>query len=585
MRTLRATLLLAFIALSACATAPGRIEEIDTGRARALHEQGDFRGAALEYERLADDNRRARDALLLAAAESLREEGDFAGIASLAAQIRPDRLTASQRMRLDLLEAEAAIEAGDGERALSLATLPDSTIDRATELRAREIRARALATAGRPIEAVRERLALAAELDEHERASNEEDVFAILGAAEIPMLQAELAQLEPGDPLRPWIERALRARGSVPARTFVRPTREVGTLLPGERPDAWQREGYSAAAARVAVLLPLSGSLGAAGRAVRDGFFAAYFADESSRPAVRLFDTGESTGGAVAAYERAVADGARRVVGPLAREQVAALFAQVAVGVPVLALNHPDDNEPPPAGSQLFGLLPDEEAAFAAERALERGYRTAAVFAGNEDWSARAALAFRAQFEAKGGIVAGEARLRGEGAAYASAISQAVGGGVDVVFVAARPVQARQLVPQLRARGMTATPILATSHVYAGSPNRGLDRDLDGVEFCDAPWLFDLVPGLSSRERIARDLPAAASAGRLFAFGMDAYRLLPYLDWLGANPEAYLPGASGQLSIDGFGRVRRTLAWLRFAEGVPRSADGALVSDPGASAP
>ncbi|HVF35599.1 MAG TPA: penicillin-binding protein activator [Candidatus Saccharimonadia bacterium] len=581
MRTLQATLLLVLLALTACATSPGRIEEVDSGHARALHEQGEFRLAALEYERLADDHRGARDALLLAAAESLREEGDFAGVAAIAARIRPERLSASQLIRLDLLEAEAAIDAGDGERALSLATLPDGITDHATQVRAREIRARALAAAGRPIESVRERLALAAELDEQERASNEGDLVATLGAVEVPLLQSELARLEPGDPLRPWLERALRSKGSVPARIFVRPTREVGTLLPGERPDAWQREGYSAAAGRIALLLPLSGNLGSAGRAVRDGFFAAYFADESARPAVRLFDTGETTDGVVAAYQRAVQDGARRVVGPLAREQVAALFSEVAVTAPVLALNHPDDNEPPPAGSQLFGLLPDEEAAYAAERALERGYRTAAVFSGDEDWSSRAALAFRAQFEAKGGVVAGDARLRGEGAAYADAIARAVGGGVDVVFVTARPTQARQLVPQLRARGMTATPILATSHVYGGTPNRGLDRDLDGVEFCDAPWLFGLAPGLPARERIARDLPAAGSAARLFAFGMDAYRLLPYLDWLGANPEAYLPGASGQLSIDGFGRVRRTLAWLRFSDGVPRSADGALSSDGG----
>ncbi|HET9483171.1 MAG TPA: penicillin-binding protein activator, partial [Xanthomonadales bacterium] len=258
---------------------------------------------------------------------------------------------------------------------------------------------------------------------------------------------------------------------------------------------------------------------------------------------------------------------------------------RVEISAPVLALNHPDDAEPPPAGSQLFGLLPDEEAAFAAERALERGHRTVAVFAGDEDWSGRAALAFRAQFEAGGGVVAGESRLHGGGVDYGSAIAQAVGGGVDAVFVAARPQQARLLVPQLRSRGMTGTPIFATSHVYTGSPNRGLDRDLNGVEFADAPWLFGLAAGMPNRERVARDIPAAGAAGRLFAFGMDAYRLLPYLDWLGANPDAYLPGASGQLSIDGFGRVRRTLSWLRFTDGVPHSADGMLTHDPGAGSP
>lgn len=586
MRTPKASLLLVALVLSACATAPGRIEETDTAQARALYEEGDFVGAAAEYERLAGANRRTRDALLLAAAEALREEGDHARVAAVAQRIRRDRLAPAQQVRLDLLAAETALANGDPERALSIATMPDASLSPAQRARAREIRARALAASGRPLEAARERLALAASLPPEERASNEEDVLQALGALDVAALQRELAGIGADDPLRPWLERSLRLKGSVPARVFVKPTREVGTLLPGDRPGSdWSREGYSRGPARVALLLPLSGPLATAGRAVRDGFLAAYFADDQARPGVRLFDTGDTAEGAIAAYGRAVEDGNERMVGPLSRDQVEALFAQVSINVPVLALNHPDDGEPPPAGSQLFGLLPDEEAALAAERALERGYRNVAVFAGEEDWSTRAAIAFRAQFEAGGGVVAGEGRLRETAVDLATTIASAVGGGVDAVFLAARPQQARLLVPQLRARGMTATPILATSHVYAGAPNRGLDRDLDGVEFCDAPWLFGLTPGLPSRERLARDLPAAGAGGRLFAFGMDAYRLLPYLDWLGANHDAYLPGASGQLSIDGFGRVRRTLSWLRFEDGVPRAADGVLVSEEGSPAP
>jgi outer membrane PBP1 activator LpoA protein len=92
--------------------------------------------------------------------------------------------------------------------------------------------------------------------------------------------------------------------------------------------------------------------------------------------------------------------------------------------------------------------------------------------------------------------------------------------------------------------------------------------------------MFGLAAGLPPREALARQLATAASAPRLFAFGIDAYRLLPYLDWLAANPDAYLPGASGQLAVDRFGRVRRLMAWLRFVDGVPQSADGALSAEP-----
>jgi len=131
-------------------------------------------------------------------------------------------------------------------------------------------------------------------------------------------------------------------------------------------------------------------------------------------------------------------------------------------------------------------------------------------------------------------------------------------------------------VPQLRAHGLVDTPVLATSQIYGGSPSRGLDRDLDGVEFCDAPWLHGLSTGLPERDLIRSVLPSSEANPRLFAFGMDAYRLIPYLDWLGRNSDAFINGASGQLSLDAFGRVHRGLAWLRFEGGVPRAADGAL---------
>ena len=59
---------------------------------------------------------------------------------------------------------------------------------------------------------------------------------------------------------------------------------------------------------------------------------------------------------------------------------------------------------------------------------------------------------------------------------------------------------------------------------------------------------------------------------------MDAYRLVPFLEGLGAHPDAYLEGANGQLTVDSVGRVRRLPAWLRFVEGQPRAIEGALLA-------
>jgi outer membrane PBP1 activator LpoA protein len=136
------------------------------------------------------------------------------------------------------------------------------------------------------------------------------------------------------------------------------------------------------------------------------------------------------------------------------------------------------------------------------------------------------------------------------------------------------------LVPQLKIASVAA-PVFATSHVYSGDANPGLDRDLDGVEFCDAPWLFGPVPGRPDRATISRQIASANGVGaRLFAFGMDAYALLPYMDWLIAHPDAYLDGATGQLTADSFGRVHRLIGWARFSNGIARPAEGALSAMP-----
>jgi uncharacterized protein len=576
------SLSLLVLVLAACASGGGTVEEIDASTPRMLAEEGDYRGAAAAYEALAKRNRRQRDALLLAAAEALREEGDWAGVASTLERVRRKNLFQPQLHRADLLLAEVALARGDATSALTLAVLPDDEDDVAMRVRAAEVRARALAANGQFVESAMERVRLNALLPAGERAANESELLETLAGADVKLLADAVGDLPPADPLRPWLERAVRLKGAVPPRVIPRPTRQAGTLLPDGA--AYSREGY-AATTRVALLLPLSGPLAPAGAAVRDGFLSAYFADQDARPGVRVFDAGATVETALDAYRLAVADGSVRVIGPLAREQVAAVQSSTELTVPLLALNHPEDGTAPPVGSQQFGLLPDDEAALAAEYAVSRNLRRAIVLAATEEWSERAALAFRAQLEQLGGEVVGESRLPATGVDYATALTQASAGGPhDFVFLAVRPAQGRLVVPQLRARG-TPGPILATSHIYSGTVNRPLDRDLNDVEFCDAPWLFNLATGVPPREALARKLTTAASNPRLFAFGMDAYRLLPYLDWLAQNPDAYLPGASGQLAIDEFGRVRRLLTWMRFSDGVPRSADGALSPEVDAVAP
>ncbi|WP_395684277.1 penicillin-binding protein activator [Dokdonella sp.] len=586
-----ALVLLAALALASCATmgdfgeraGGSTAASAEAGHAEQLYTQGQLDQAATEFLALADAARGDAAAhYRLRAAEVMRDRGDIEGAARALGDIKRRRLHGDEAQRLDLLDAEIALKHGDLDQAEALlAGLGDNPTE-SVRVRALELRARTDLARGDRFASARSRAVLDRDLSGADREQNRRQLVEALAGLDIATLRTRIDTLAEQDALRPWVEQTLRGKGQPLARALPRPSRPVGTVQPGGG-GALQAEGYFPPH-RIALLLPLSAQFATVAQSIRDGFLSAYFADERARrPELHIYDSGKSPADAIAAYERAVADGADHVIGPLQRESVGELFHQ-SLKSPVLALNHPDTGEVPPAGSAEFGLLPDAEGAQVAERMRARGITRVAVFAATSDWAERAARAFRAQFEAAGGSIVGETRLADKDVNFATAITQAtaaLGQGADAgVFVSMRPQQARLLLPQLKVANINL-PVYATSHVYSGEANAALDRDLDGIEFSDAPWLFGPVPGRPDRNAVASRIDSANGLGsRLFAFGMDAYALLPYMDWLLAHPDSYLNGATGQLTADSFGRIHRLVGWARFQNGVALPIDGALDSAP-----
>ena len=580
-----------------------RQEAPDAVAADQAYGQGNFDEAARDFLALADAHPRDGAFYRLRAAEAYLQNGEIDAVTRTLPDIQRRHLQGDEPVRYDLLAAEAALSRHDAAGALSDLRFSDTDLATPLRLRALELRARAQAAQGDALSSARTRADLDRLLGGNDRAQNEAQIVATLKTMNPDALRDAAAALTPGDPLHTWIDQALHAAGGALPVVVLHPNQPVGTLIPqGTQPP--QREGY-AQIHRIALLLPEGGPLMAVAQPVRDGFFAANFADDSAQRApVTVYDSGSTPADAVAAYRRAVADGADRIVGPLARDAVSAVFAQGSLPVPVLALNQPDGAQSPPPGSAAFGLNPDAEAAQAAERMLQQGITHAIVITATEDWAERAALAFRAQFESRNGQILGEARVENGEVNYSAMIRQTLAsvpassaapslpGAAPVapaagtpapapvdtgIFISMRPQQARLLLPQLKLAGYTNLPVFATSHIYAGNYNPGLDRDLDGVQFCDAPWLFDSTLGLPNHDAIVRALDSARGAGgRLFAMGMDAYRLLPYMDWLAQHPDSYLPGATGQLAEDRLGRVQRLLTWAQFENGAAHPVAGGL---------
>ena len=115
----------------------------------------------------------------------------------------------------------------------------------------------------------------------------------------------------------------------------------VGTLVENAEQPPWQP-------ARVALLIPLQGPLAAAGRSVRDGFIAAYLhGEEAAKPGLRIYDSVASPMPAL--HQQCLADGIELIVGPLSKENLAAL-RDLNVEVPVLGLNYLDEVQAPIGG-------------------------------------------------------------------------------------------------------------------------------------------------------------------------------------------------------------------------------------------
>ena len=346
--------------------------------------------------------------------------------------------------------------------------------------------------------------------------------------------------------------------------------------------------------AQIALLLPLGGRQSSAAAAIRDGFIAAYLADESEgeRPALVVYDTVAL--GAAAAYELAVRNGAEFVVGPLLKSELAELGVAELPLVPGLALNWTDDGLELPGYVAQFALAPEEEAAAAAERAVLDGHRRALVLGQDTDQGRRMAESFIAAFQAQGGEVLGwqvydprendfSAEIRSllllnESRARHQQVQALLGRRLeyeprrrqdaDLVFLAARSSEAVLIRPQLRFHYASQLPVYATSLVYDAMRQR--QDDLEGVIFPDMPWRVGAVSLEVMAPFRAFGQRSVERNGRLYAFGADAYRLLPLLYHGAAALSGGIQGLTGELSLDDAGRVRRNLAWGRIIAGEVR---------------
>jgi len=317
-------------------------------------------------------------------------------------------------------------------------------------------------------------------------------------------------------------------------------------------------------APHIALLLPLkSADFGRAAETVQRGFLAAASSQPPILP-VRVYGCVDERNDIVALYQYAIENGARAVAGPLTRNGVAALAADADIDVPTLALNSGLADEADKL--YFFGLTVETEARQVAQLAQEAGLHHAFIVNSGTPLSTRLAQAFAEEWKTLGGSIEKEIPYRDNPAVLADLPATAG----NMVFLAADTDKARLLRPYLN----IALPVYATSQLFGGNADALINYDLNDVRFVDMPWL--LQPDHPAVMVYPRpNPPLAPDMERLYALGIDAFRLLQIM--LDNSHHAGLPldGVTGRIRLSGDQQFQREAVPALFTQGRGLTPDAA----------
>lgn len=345
---------------------------------------------------------------------------------------------------------------------------------------------------------------------------------------------------------------------------------------------------------KVTLAVPLSGPLASAGAAIRDGFFAAYYEDESAdreKISVRVVDTSDSPFPEL--YQELINDNQDLIVGPLEKDALAALADMDSLPVPVLGLNYlPSDTEAP-SGLYQFGLSAEDEARQIADRMKAEGIDQILALIPAGDWGDRLESALLERLEHNESVAldieryyrednlrAVTADLLGITVSRNRAIDVERTAGINVEFeprrrqdadgivMVAEPTFARQFKPLFAFYFGGNLPVYSPSMVYEGNPDPSRDRDLNGVAFTDTPWI--LADDNQFRSVVREAMPdVRGQLGRLFAMGADAWNLSKRLPLLQQVEGSSIDGQTGRLTMTPEGSIHREQLWAQFRNGTP----------------
>ncbi|TVZ40633.1 hypothetical protein P886_5070 [Alteromonadaceae bacterium 2753L.S.0a.02] len=549
-----------------------------------------------------------RVALLLDAASGMYQLGELDWARNTLSEIYPSSLSDAHYFTYTQLSAQVAL--ASGKQFIARRYLWEDRFEQILpyqaqeqQIEAREIRAKLLYDLAEYRFCIGERILLDALLERdpeatEQRENNQDQIW--LALMELPLKDLQLeARMQSNSTAKGWFTLAALSKNNQTNMRMQLESVENWALNWPEHPASLRlpadlqllKQLVEEKPQQLAVLLPLSGKLATASRALRDGLMAAYYQlgnQGDVLPDLHFYDTEGRDINLL--YDEVIASGAQLVIGPLNKEDIDELALRPTLPVPTLALNYAEN--PVGVTEQLyqFGLAVEDEAKQVAERAWRDGHRRALILAPTGSWGDRSVTTFAEAWQGLGGTLAGDYRFQTQ-KDYSNLIREAMdiansqqrahrmrqilGQGlefeprprsdIDLIFLVARPAQARQIKPTLAYHYAGDIPVYATSHIYNGEIDSNADRDMNGIRFTTLPWFFS---GATEEKQLIDDSGANAAAfQRLYALGVDAFHLYPRLRQLDQVRQAHYYGNTGTLSLDKQHRIVREQTWAQFIRG------------------
>ncbi|MBU2953963.1 penicillin-binding protein activator [Marinobacter sp. F3R08] len=552
-----------------------------------------------------EDNIETAQAYLLRIASRFQDQSDHTAARTLLQSpqlAQPAPGLVNQKLLLAMASA-TALEDGSWAQEIANELTPSTFVDYPADLisRAANLQADTYSLAGKPMPAAMTLMLLA----QTDNTANAQQIHNQLWSLlqQVPENELSSASTDAlGYETKGWLELARLVQ-----------TQEAGIDEQGRIIRRWQNDwaGHPAAQVlpsklqliatlaesrpeKIALTLPLEGPLATAGKAIRDGFLAAYYLDDSadrSETDIRIFDTSGTSFSEL--YRQLTEQDIDLIVGPLEKEALAGLASMHTLPVPTLGLNYLPADTTPTEGLYQFGLSAEDEARQIADRLAAEQLYQALVIIPDGEWGDRVEAALQKRMVANSGVVldierfAREDNLRAVTADLlgitvsrdrAIQVERTIGMNLefeprrrqdaDAIVMVAEPTVARQLKPLFAFYFGGGLPVYSPSIIYEGTPATSRDRDLNGVIFTDIPWVLGDMNQL--RARATKSLSGTrGQPGRLFAMGADAWHLSKRLPLLKQVEDASISGQTGLLTMTPEGRIHREQLWAQFQSGAP----------------